>query len=947
MGPRTGLVEAGAAMSGESERYRRAKQLFLSAAQQPTTSRAAFLDRACADDHALRGEVEALLAASLGEHTADLPASAELPPAEIPGYRVVSPIARGGMGVVYLAERNEGEFQQRVALKLLSLHARHDPEAERRFRVERQILATLDHPNISRLLDGGTTSDGTPYLVMEYVEGERIDSWCRTRQPTIRQLVTLAIKVCRAVQSAHQRLVVHRDLKPTNILVDAHGEPKLLDFGIAKLVGDADIGVTKADTQTGLHLLTPRYAAPEQIRGELITTATDVYALGVILYELLSGRSPYGDVVSRPHRLAQAICDSQPSLPSTHSGGSADQDQANRQRIARGLKGDLDAIVMKCLRKRPNERYSSMEALVSDLEAFLDGLPVSARRGSQFYRLRVFARRHWAALSTATAVVALTAGFIVSMQAQLKETAVERDKASRAAEFMTEMFRIADPSESRGNSITVREVLDRGADSLRRDAQLPAEVRAHMMQTIGQVYRQLGLLEDSEKLLDEAVAGFPDQLAADKSQAEAVLAGLLIERGNFERGTEVLTRAAGRQREGAPNAVDARARIAYFEGELALRQGRLDEAIAPLEEAVRLRRQVFGEPSREVAEALVALGSVWRDKGQPDKAKPIYQSALEQLQQNRADLWSQAKVLNNLAVIASDRGEMEKAERGFQEALEIMRQMLGDEHVIVSAAMGNLASVKGRRGDWQAAMQLQQQALDIRRKVFGEQHPATATALGNLAYNQFALADYAAAETALLAALQTHRQAAGPSHPHTLNDLRNLVALYFTTHRFDAAQHFNDELLREGAADKPHPFVLQAGMRAALLRCLQGQCDAAAAEQALESLIAATHAKHPDAGEALFHLALIERHLGRHQSACQHAQAADAILAPLLDPQHWDRLALAWFQQNCSAPPAFTTEHKVALQQRYGASHPLLQVLEIGGESHQAKPAAVALDRPD
>ena len=917
-------------MSGD--RYNEAKRVFLAASAQPPTLRLDYVAEACGADSELRREVEGLLAATDSEPTiAHAHLVAQAAP-EVAGYRLLGEISRGGMGVVYLAEREDGGFRQRVALKVLGVAGYRDPEAHARFRAERQILATLDHPNIARLFDGGTTADGSPFLAMEYVEGTRIDLWCEQHTQSPRAIVALLLKVCRAVQSAHRRLVVHRDLKPGNILVDAYGEPKLLDFGIAKLLGAGDIEVSRADTRTGQQPLTPRYAAPEQIRGEAVTTATDVYAMGVVLYELLTGRSPYGEAISRPHQLAQAICEQAPSLPSTGPARDTSPGGERARLLARGLRGDLDAVVLKCLRKRADERYGGMDALIADLEAYLAGAPVSARRGNRLYRTRVFVRRHWAALLTAAGVAALTVGFLVSTRQQLAATAIERDKAEHIATFLTDMFRIVDPGESRGNSITAREVLDRGAASLRQDRSLDPAVRGGLLVTMGQVYRQLGLVDVAEQTLREAVSGFADGPPLERAAAQNALASVLLDRGRYAEADALIAEIAASLPSDA-SADAARARLLYNQGESALRQGRLDAAVAPLEQSIAVRRRLFGEPSKEVAEALVALGSVRRDQGDLERAEPLYRNALAQIERDGADPWTRTKVLNNIAVVAGDRGDLEAAATGFAGVLTSMRALLGDEHVLVSAALGNLASVRGRQGHWSEALDLQQEALRIRRKVFGERHPATATALGNLGYNHFALGDVAAARTELETALAIHRETAGPAHPHTLNDLRNLVALHLTRNEVDAARAHNSTLIRDALTGNAgnHPFVAQAEVRAAFLDCMAGStCNVEALGTASERLLKASGEKHPDVAGARLLQALVARATGDAAGACRNAELALPALAAQLSEDHWDRSAAQILVDQCHAT---RTDHRpalAALEQRYGASHFILQQLRSG-----------------
>lgn len=445
----------------------------MAALDLPEGERSDWLRGQCGVDAELLAEVEALLALEAVRTPLDAAVfpqlDAEIVPA-VPGYRVLRPLAHGGMGQVWLAERDGGGFQQQVAIKRMSLDILRDRDAQARFRMERQILASLDHPNIARLLNGGNTADGQPYLVMEYVEGERIDAWCRAHALDVRGVVELMSRVARALQAAHQQLVVHRDLKPGNVLVDRHGEPKLLDFGIAKLLDGDAFDMTRADTRTGNQLLTPRYAAPEQVRGDAIGTAADIYAFGVLLYELLSGESPYGDAVNSL-RLPAAVCDEEPRPPSQHlvlrtrrlpSAGHATID-------VRQLRGDLDAIVLKCLRKQPADRYAGMGELIGDLEAWRDGGVVAARRGSHAYQVRRFARRHWFGLAVAAGVLVLTLGFLFQLSRQLEATrierdraTIERDKADRVTGFMVDLLKNADPSRALGKEVSVRQALDRG-----------------------------------------------------------------------------------------------------------------------------------------------------------------------------------------------------------------------------------------------------------------------------------------------------------------------------------------------------------------------------------------------------------------------------------------------------------------------------------------------------
>ncbi len=413
------------------ERERRAAEIFSDALERDGAGRDAFLEEACAGDATLRAEVDSLIAA-LGPARELFRAAPRLPAAGIPPpsaaaaagsvfgpYRVLRVLAEGGMGEVLLAERTDSEFRKQVAIKRIrpGLGTR---EILERFRQERQLLADLEHPNIARLLDGGSTPDGLPYLVMEYVDGVRLDAWCRERGPDVEQRLRLFLRVCDAVHYAHRNLVVHRDLKPGNILVDRDGTPKLLDFGIAKVLSPGAAGEGGADAAlTTLRALTPRYASPEQVRGGRITTSTDVYSLGVLLYELLAGRSPYA--ADTGEGLERAVCEETPPRPS-RAAASADARAASR------LRGDLDTIVLRALAKDPERRYASAGDLAADIRRHLDGLPVTARPDTAAYRVTTFVRRNRAlAAAVAGVIVLLAAALSVTAHALRRAAAGERE----------------------------------------------------------------------------------------------------------------------------------------------------------------------------------------------------------------------------------------------------------------------------------------------------------------------------------------------------------------------------------------------------------------------------------------------------------------------------------------------------------------------------------------
>ena len=431
----------------------------------------------------------------------------------IGAYRVLRELGHGGMGVVYLASRADDQYRKRVAIKVIPAGATSH-ETVRHFRRERQILASLDHPNIARLLDGGTTTDGSPYIVMEYVEGDAIDRYCDRHELSLVERLRMFLVVCGAVSHAHRNLVVHRDLKPRNILVTKDGDPKLLDFGIATVL-NPELSGDSVGTRLAF---TPEYASPEQIQNQSVSTAADVYSLGVVLYELLTRRSPYRLKTRTPSEIFQAVCEQQPDLPSAAAGRTGDAATADaatttdpttapsrRTHLQRRLKGDLDTILLKALRKEPHQRYLSVDAFADDLRLFLDGKPVTARRPTVAYRTRKFLRRHWLPATAALALALTLVVGSVALAVQARRLGQERDKSTRIAGFLTELFTVADPSRSRGDSVTAREILDEGVKKI--DATLADDpmTRGDLLGTMSDVYEGLGLYAEAERLAGRAI----------------------------------------------------------------------------------------------------------------------------------------------------------------------------------------------------------------------------------------------------------------------------------------------------------------------------------------------------------------------------------------------------------------------------------------------------------
>ena len=616
------------------ERWQQVKIVFEEALDCPTSERAAFLDRACASDDDLRREVLSLLSShdaapdfledpALLEDPADTDALPRDEPAANDGfagrrvgaYRLVREIGQGGMGAVYLAERVDGQFQQQVAVKFVR-HSFDSSVLLRRFKAERQILARLDHPNIAHLIDGGVTDDGLPYLMMEYVEGIRIDRYCDRQQHATNERLRIFLAVCEAVHYAHQNLIIHRDLKPSNILVTDKGQVKLLDFGIAKLLDneDATAPIFLEElllTRTGMRVMTPEYAAPEQVRGEPVTTASDVYALGIILYELLTGKRPYRLRGLTPAEVERIVCDQEPARPSTAvTGLLADAEtrtitpyEVSRMRstqpdkLRRRLAGDLDTIVMKALHKDPTRRYGSAEQFAEDIRRHLMGLPVQARPDAVAYRASKFIRRHRAGVAGAILVFLSLLGGIAATTWQARVADRERRKAEQRFDDVRQLansvlFELHDAIALLPGSTAARDLLVQRSleylDRLARDATSDTS----LLLELATAYRRVG-----------DVQGNPTNANLGRSQDALV----------SYRKALAIARTATASAPDDPDAYNTLGLILEKLSDVQAATGTLEAADSSLQNAVAFYRQVAREhPGEAVYWTQYAIGLIKR-----------------------------------------------------------------------------------------------------------------------------------------------------------------------------------------------------------------------------------------------------------------------------------------------------------------------------------------------
>ncbi len=797
------------------------------ALERSPEEQAILLDRACAGDPELRREVEALLNAEAHapdflEQDAAVHAAALLPDAEIPSaprlepgqrlgpYRIVEEAGTGGMSTVYRAERADGTFDQQVAIKILRSHL-DTTDFTARFLAERQILASLNHPNVARVFDGGTTETGRPYFVMEYVEGTPLTTHCDRRRCSIRERLRVFTTVANAVQHAHQNLIVHRDLKPSNILVTDDGTVKLLDFGIAKVL---DVAETASEaplhTRTGLHLMTPEYAAPEQVKGRPITTATDVYALGILLYELLTGHRPYRLQQRSPYDIVRAICEEEPTRPSTvvtqAADGSPSTDTAtakdvsrarglDAQQLRRTLRGELDAIILKALRKDPDARYATVEAFAEDVHRHLNNQPVQARSDTVLYRAQKFAGRHRWGVAAAACIVVLIVGYAITVTVQAQRIARERDKSEAVTSFLTTLVRQSDPLMEGTPDLTVQQVLDRGAQRVEQELAGQPLVRAELQTAMGSVYSNLGLYPKAEPLLraaldtKERVLGPTDPAVAETQRA---LAYMLFRQGHhsaadslYHRALTILHDAYGADDRHLISALNGRALLLEEQGKAAASE--------------RLYRRAL-RLSRTQGDSLPAmllhnLANVLQAQHKFGEAISFHRRALAAYTARYgAEHAAVANAKSRLAFTYFRGGMLAEADSLFAEALTQQRALLPGTHPHLASTLVRYGWVLIERGQLARAAALIREGETILTRLLPEGHWQIVAARGLLGLSQARQGQFAEAAPALKASYRTFREQFGPADWRTKSAAQALARLYHAWGKPEQAQRYQHTL---------------------------------------------------------------------------------------------------------------------------------------------------------
>ena len=751
----------------DSARWQRIRDLFERVVDLDAPAREALLAAACDGDAVLRTEVEDMLAADAKAQASDTSVKAAAPDLladlvssqdredaarwigrRMGPWRLEREIGRGGMGAVWLAHRDDGAYEGHVAVKLMRAGI-DGSDLARRFQAERQILAGLDHPNIARLIDAGRDAEGAPFLAIEYVEGDAITAWCDRERLPIEARLRLFLQVCAAVSHAHQRLVVHRDLKPSNILVTSEGRVRLLDFGIAKLIAEDG-----AATATAHALFTPEYAAPEQVRGELATTAVDVYALGVLLYELLSGRRPYQVDTETPLAWQRAVLEQEPQRPSaavtrraqraTDLGAEALADRRGlaSRRLRQHLRGDLDAIVLKALRKDPAARYASVQEMAQDVIAWLERRPVSARRGSTSYRAWRWVARHALAASLVTlAVVSLLVGLGAALW-QAQEARAQRDAAraqrelareeARRAEatvkFLTDVFAQADPGNTEGAVLTASDVLSAAEREVARDPELGPEHRLSLALAVASAYRALSENERMYAVMEQR----RDDIAATTSnrlRVEALMA-LGIAHTRLGRGDEGVAYFARAEEANAGRDPLLQARIDRLFAMMHVNRREVPEGMARIERAYRTLLAETGPISEDVVGVLdvylILLENANRSQEAASITEPSYR-ALAAAERIPAERRATLMATHGHALLLA--GELPEAERVVRESLALGAKLYGARHYNNTSRMSKLVAILREQGRHVEAAALASEIVDIRRETVTPHHPMLMFAL--------------------------------------------------------------------------------------------------------------------------------------------------------------------------------------------------------------------------
>ncbi len=842
-------------------RWQKLQEIFDDVLKIPKSERPLYLNKACADDKALRHEVEALveshesssdfLKSTVGIHAYNEFIQAQTKHyigEQVGSYRIVRELGRGGMGAVYLAERADDQFRKQVAVKFVQPGL--GPDQISKFHRERQILAQLSHPNIAGLIDGGTTPTGIPYLVMEYIAGHPIDEYCDAKKLSVEQRLELFRTVCSALQYAHQNLIVHLDIKPSNILVTEDGIPKLLDFGISKLLNPESLLQPAERTVTVLRRMTPEYASPEQIRSEPLNISSDIYSMGVLLYALLTSYLPYRFKNRDTVEIVKAVCEDEPERPSSAItrtvvlNGVISQPihelrKTTPEKLHRQLSGDLDNILMMALRKEQARRYPSIDHFSEDIRRHLEGLPVSARKDTIRYRSAKFISRNKAGVTAAILIIiSLIAGIIATTwqariaRDQRDRAMLEAKKAAQINAFVQNMLSSADPEVS-GKDVTIAQILQQASSRVDSELKGQPEIASEVKTTLARTYMGLGLYDKAEPLYRSALEIRTKLYSADGTEvalglnnlAQAVeyQGDLTSAEPMFWKSVETLRKIHGDENENV-------ALVLNNLGELMLTKGDLKQAEELHRKELSIREKIFSHDSYEVAESINDLGVVLGTAGKYAEAEKLHRETLRIIRKIRGkDHLDLAAALSSTASLISEHNPVE-AKKMFQESLAIREKKLGKEHPLSAStrynyaylefdegnykeaeillrqnlalrgktlsdassmthsSIGLLGRVLSAEGDATNAQQYLIECVELRKKILPQGHWLIASAESALGENLAKLKRYDGAEKLLVASLKTLQETVGNDHQRTRETAQVLEHLYESTNQKDKAE---------------------------------------------------------------------------------------------------------------------------------------------------------------
>jgi eukaryotic-like serine/threonine-protein kinase len=721
-------------------------------------------------------------------------------------WSVIREIGQGGMSTVYLAERNDGRFNKLVAIKFLHGFI-HGAKMHDRLVAEQRILARLNHPNIAQLIDAGLTDSGRPYFILEFIDGTNIIEWCNRGNLSLDQRLDLFDQVAAAVQYAHQHLIVHRDLKPSNILVDRSGNVKLLDFGIAKIVDEESI-VDGPATKTGLYMMTPEYASPEQLKGSEITTSSDVYSLGIILFEMITGRHPYPSVPGNPLEYTRQRLESNPSKPSTlvtSTSRSSDEKGIGLhpdyiRELRKRLQGDLDTIVLTALHADVQRRYKSIEQFRSDINNYRSNKPISARPDSTYYRIGKFISRHKVGVALSTVAMLLLAATALVAVLQAQDARLEKEKAEMVTTFLKEMLQSPNPYND-GREVLMVDVIEQAALKMDTSFIKYPEVSASLRQTFGVTYRELGKYDEALGHLSEslnsliALHGYQHE---NVSIAQSNLALLHQRLGNYSTADSLFSQAFNTDLKlfGKESAIYAK-RL----NDLGISKwylGDYEQAEPLIRESVELEEKLKGSSHTDVAVGLGNLATLLSDKGEYVEALELHKRELHILRDNHPNDTHPAipQSLSHIGILYSDLGQYETSRQFHAEALSLYRKIRGDDHADVAYALNNLAATYSNLAKPDSSISLLNESLIISVTVLGAQHPNVGIQLNNIARAKRDMGDLAGAEQGYRDALDIWLAAFTEDHPYHAHGYSNLGTVVVSQNRYREALPMLEEAFR-------------------------------------------------------------------------------------------------------------------------------------------------------